>query len=299
MPEEVVVISGKGGTGKTSVVAAFATLAKDKVLTDCDVDAADLHLILQPRIVHRERFTGGKKARVRPDLCAACGKCEEICRFGAVSMTGPGNDGVKKTYAVDPISCEGCGVCVHFCPADAIAFEDSVDGEWFVSETRCGPMVHAKLGIAQGNSGKLVSIVRDRAREIAEREGHGLILSDGSPGIGCPVIASLTGASLALAVTEPTLSGLHDLRRVADLARHFRIPVAVVINKHDLNGDMTIEIERWAEGFGAEVLGRIRYDQVVTRAQLAGKSVVEYGDGAVSKELAGVWERVQDVLSRG
>ncbi|NOZ20149.1 MAG: 4Fe-4S dicluster domain-containing protein [Planctomycetes bacterium] len=296
MPKEVVIISGKGGTGKTSVVAAFASLAVNKVMTDCDVDAADLHLILQPKVLHREKFTGGKKARIQANLCTACGTCEDLCRFDAVRMDGPANEGVGKTYIIDPISCEGCGVCVRYCPTEAILFEESLDGEWFISDTRVGPMVHAKLGIAQGNSGKLVSIVRDKAKEMAKEEGHDLIISDGSPGIGCPVIASLAGADLALAVTEPTLSGLHDCQRVAELARHFGIPVAVVINKYDLNEDVARDIERWAKDFGAEVLGRIPYDPVVTKAQLAGKSVIEYGDGEVAKELISVWGRVRDAL---
>ena len=296
MPKEVVVISGKGGTGKTSVVAAFATLAVDKIMTDCDVDAADLHLILQPKILEREMFTGGKTAVVNPELCAACGKCEELCRFDAVHMTGPPNESVKKTYAIDPISCEVCGVCVRFCPTEAIAFPDSTDGQWFVSETRAGPMVHGRLAPGQGSSGIMVSIIRTKAQDIAKEKGHALIISDGSPGIGCPVIASLTGSDLAVAVTEPTLSGMHDLQRIAGVARHFGIPVGVVINKCDLNEDVSAQIEQWAKEFGAEMLGRIHYDPVVTKAQLAAKSVIEYGDGDVAREIVSIWGRVRSAL---
>ncbi|MEW6359566.1 MAG: ATP-binding protein [Planctomycetota bacterium] len=296
MPKEIVVISGKGGTGKTSVVAAFATLAVNKVMTDCDVDAADLHLILQPKILRREPFTGGQKAVVNSELCAACGKCEELCRFDAVRMGGPPNEGVKKTYVIDPISCEGCGVCVRFCPTEAIALEESTDGEWFVSETRAGPMVHARLAPGQGSSGILVSIIRKTAQEIAEEQGHALIISDGSPGIGCPVIASLTGAALALGVTEPTLSGMHDLQRVAGVARHFNIPMGIVINKCDLNEDVVRQIERWAEEFGAQVFGRLPYDPIVTRAQIAGRSIIEYGDGEMARQLVSIWGRVRKAL---
>jgi len=296
VPKEVVVISGKGGTGKTSVVAAFAALAENMVMTDCDVDAADLHLILQPQPNETHAYSGGKKARIQPELCAACGKCAELCRFGAVTLTGPANDSVKKTYVVDPISCEGCAVCVRYCPTEAILFETSDDGEWFVSDTRYGPMVHAKLRAGRGTSGILVSAVRKKAQEIAKEGNYDLIISDGSPGIGCPVIASLAGADLALAVTEPTLSGLHDLKRVAELAGHFEIPVAVVVNKFDLSQELTEQVEQWAESTGARVVGRIPYDPVVTEAQMAGQSVVEFGDGNVAEELVSIWGRVCELL---
>ncbi len=235
MVSELGVISGKGGTGKTSVVASFAALADGAVVADCDVDAADLHLVLAPRVLHREEFSGGMTASVLADRCIGCGLCEEVCRFDALLADGPGNDFADVTYRIDPVACEGCGVCAHVCPARAVDFSPAVNGEWYISETRFGPMVHARLGIAEENSGKLVTTVRREARRVAEESGRETVLIDGSPGIGCPVIASLTGAAMALIVTEPTLSGLHDLDRVADLAAHFRIPTALCVNKADIN----------------------------------------------------------------
>ena len=222
--KELVVISGKGGTGKTSIVASFAALTEKVVLADCDVDAADLHLVLEPKVMRRESFSGGKRARIRTEHCIACGKCEALCQFDAIDFDGPSNGKLDKTFRIDPIACEGCGVCAWFCAENAIEFAPAVNGEWYVSDTRHGPMVHAKLGIAEENSGKLVSTVRKEAGAIAQQRGLELVLIDGSPGIGCPVIASITGADLVLIVTEPTLSGLHDLGRVADVARHFEIP---------------------------------------------------------------------------
>lgn len=289
---ELVVISGKGGTGKTSVVASFAALAESKVLADCDVDAADLHLILDPQIVRREDFVGGKSAKIAAERCVGCGKCAEVCRFEAVSFDGPANDVVEKTYRIDEISCEGCGLCAHFCPADAVEFSPSVNGEWYISETRHGPMVHAKLGIAQENSGKLVTTVRKAARELAKDRGLDLVIIDGSPGIGCPVMASVTGTSMALIVTEPTLSGLHDLDRIAALTRHFNVPTVVCINKTDINPEMSCGIRRHCSILGIDVAGEIRYDPDFTRAQIAGKSVVEFSQGDASREIAGLWRTV-------
>ena len=239
--KEIVVVSGKGGTGKTSVTASLAVLAERPVLADCDVDASDLYLVLAPRILERHEFFGGRKAVVREADCLGCGDCRRRCRFGAVARRDRSPAG--QVFAVDPFSCEGCGVCVRFCPASAIDFPERSCGEWMVSATRCGPMVHARLGIAAENSGKLVSTVRREARRVAEAEGRSLIVVDGPPGIGCPVIASLTGASLVLAVTEPTLSGEHDLARVLDLARHFGIPSAVCVNKWDINPEAAVGIE--------------------------------------------------------
>ena len=297
--KELVVISGKGGTGKTSIVASFAALADKVVLADCDVDAADLHLVLDPKVIRRESFSGGKRARIKPGHCTACGKCEELCRFDAIYFDGPGNGRVDKTFRIDPIACEGCGVCAWFCAENAIEFAAAVNGEWYVSETRHGPMVHAKLGIAEENSGKLVSIVRKEAGTLAEQRGLELVLIDGSPGIGCPVIASITGASLVLIVTEPTLSGLHDLGRVAELTRHFDIPALVCINKWDLNPDVAAEIERQAKQRGMTVAGRVRYDRAVTDAQVRKQAVVEYQQNGCAEDIRVVWGKVSRELGEG
>lgn len=291
--KELVVISGKGGTGKTSLVASFAALSQESVLADCDVDAPDLHLVLEPQIVWRHLFSGGKRARIRSGHCVACGKCEELCRSDAIFFDGPGNGKVERTFRVDPVACEGCGVCAWFCAEGAVEFGPVVNGEWFVSETRCGPMVHAKLGVAEENSGKLVSIVRTNAASVARERGLELVIIDGSPGIGCPVIASVTGASLVLAVTEPTLSGLHDLERVADLTRHFGIPTLVCVNKWDLNPDICARIEAGARDRGLGLAGRVRYDRAVTEAQIHRKSVVEYQQDGCAADIRAVWSNVQ------
>ena len=290
--KELVVISGKGGTGKTSIVASFAALAKNAVLADCDVDAADLHLVLEPETIKREKFSGGSRARIKSGHCTACGKCEEICRFDAIYFDGPGNGKVDKTYRIDPIGCEGCGVCAWFCTDKAIEFGPVVNGEWFISETRCGPMVHAKLGVAEENSGKLVSLVRTHAKKIAEDRRSDLVLIDGSPGIGCPVIASITGADLVLVVTEPTLSGLHDLQRVADLTKHFGIATLVCINKWDLNKDVASQIEAYGRRRGLKLAGRVRYDRAVTEAQIKKLSVVEYSRNGIASDIRGLWANI-------
>jgi MinD superfamily P-loop ATPase len=294
--KELVVISGKGGTGKTSLVASFAALAKNAVLADCDVDAADLHLILNPDVKQTADFSGGKLASITTDKCIGCGRCGEVCNFDAATFDGPGNDIVAKTYTIDPISCEGCGVCVHFCPVDAIAFEEAVNGQWFVSETRFGPMVHARLGIAQENSGKLVTLIRKEAKRIATERHNDLIVVDGSPGIGCPVIASITGADLVLVVTEPTLSGRHDLDRVTELTHHFNIPTAICINKCDINSQITEEIKNEVLSRNITIAGEIAYDPAVTKAQIAGRSIVEYSNGDLKSQIVSLWESVMDAL---
>jgi MinD superfamily P-loop ATPase len=286
--KEIVVLSGKGGTGKTSLTAAFAVLAVRSAIIDCDVDAADLHLVLAPRIIERRTFWSGRAAVVRTEKCRGCGTCLDRCRFDAVRTNDGRQDG--KLFRIDPIFCEGCGVCVRFCPEEAIDFPERVSGEWMISETRCGPMVHARLAAAAENSGKLVSTVRREARRIAEERNLPLVLADGPPGIGCPVIASLTGASLVMIVAEPTVSGVHDLKRILALARHFEVPAAVCVNKWDLNPEKTRQIEREAEQEGARSIGRIRYDSSFTRAQLAERSVVEI-DAPCAAEVRRVWER--------
>jgi len=294
--KEITVISGKGGTGKTSLVASFAALADKVVLADCDVDAADLHLILAPTVRKRENFTGGSLARIRPGYCVACGKCEEVCRFDAVFFDGPGNGSVPRTFRVDPVVCEGCGVCAWFCDYDAIEFKPHINGTMMVSDTRHGPMVHARLGVAEENSGKLVTLVRTTAREVGERDRCELIIVDGSPGIGCPVIASITGADMVAAVTEPTLSGRHDLERVLELCEHFSIPCGIIINKFDLNREMSEEIESIARGRNADVFGVIRYDPAFTKSMVAGTSVIDYGRSAAADDIRGIWERMKERL---
>jgi MinD superfamily P-loop ATPase len=294
--KELVVISGKGGTGKTSIVASFAALAKNAVLADCDVDAADLHLLLDPDIKQTHDFSGGKLASVVTEKCIGCGRCRDVCNFDAVQFDGPGNDIFEKTYTVDPLSCEGCGVCVHFCPVDAIEFEDAVNGQWYVSETRFGSMVHARLGIAQENSGKLVSLIRKEAKKIAAQRDSDLIIVDGPPGIGCPVIASITGADLVVAVTEPTLSGRHDIGRVAELTRHFGIPTVICVNKCDVNMELAVEIHNTAQKWNLRTLGDVPYDPAVTMAQVAGKSIIEYSNGSLRGCLMALWESVLEML---
>ena len=295
-PKELVVISGKGGTGKTSIVASLAALASKAVLADCDVDAADLHLVLEPKVVRRENFSGGKRSRILPDRCTACGRCAELCRFDAIRSETPTDPDARATFRIDPIACEGCGVCAWFCPADAVEFASAVNGEWYVSQTRYGPMVHAKLGIAEENSGKLVSTVRREADAIARRDELELILVDGSPGTGCPVVASITGADLVLIVTEPTLSGLHDLGRVAEVAKHFGITGMVCVNKWDLNPEIAAEIERDAQNRGLTPAGRVRYDRAVTDAQIRKQSIVEFRDDGCAEDIRRVWSVVRDAL---
>lgn len=286
--KELTIISGKGGTGKTSITGSFASLAANKVLADCDVDAADLHLILQPEIKHREDFFGGKIAYINPDLCTSCGKCVEVCQFDAIS----------DDFVVDPVSCEGCSVCVHFCPVNAIEFNPALNGEWYISDTRCGTMVHARLGIAEENSGKLVSIVRQQAKKLAEEKSLNLIIVDGSPGVGCPVISSLTGTNAVLIVTEPTLSGMHDLERVVSLAKdHFNIPTYVCVNKYDLNSGITDKIDAYCREHDILLVGKIRYDTVFTQAMIHKKSVVEYSDGEVAGEIKSMWEQLSSDLN--
>lgn len=294
--KELVVISGKGGTGKTSIAAAFASLAKDAVFADCDVDAADLHLVLTPTVRQQADFSGGKQASIDSDKCVGCGKCAEMCRFGAIRFDGPGNDVVEKTYTVDPIACEGCKVCVEFCPADAIRFEDVVNGKWFVSDTRFGPMVHAKLGIAEENSGKLVTLIRQKAKDLATEKKSKLMIVDGSPGIGCPVIASITGADLVLIVTEPTLSGRHDLERVSELTAGFGIKGLVCINKADINPQMTEQITDEAQKRGFKVVGQIPYDEAFTKAQIMKATLIEYTGGNVAERVKRMWREVTYAL---
>jgi MinD superfamily P-loop ATPase len=279
--KELVVISGKGGTGKTSILAAFASLAKNKVLCDADVDAADLHLIMDPQIKERHDFDSGHTAVINQDECTQCGRCRDLCRWNAIS----------EAFVVDPIACEGCGVCHYFCPEEAIDFPLNRCGEWFISNTRFGPMAHARLGIAEENSGKLVTLIRQQGKKLAEEKNLDLLLTDGPPGIGCPVIASLGGATAVLIVAEPTVSGRHDMERVVELAAFFKVPAMVCVNKFDLNPDQGQAIEDFAREKQVSVMGRIPFDPVFTKAMVQGKTIFEYdghsgGAGAVKE----IWE---------
>jgi MinD superfamily P-loop ATPase len=287
--KELVILSGKGGTGKTSVVAALAALSPEKVLADCDVDAPDLHLVLRPRLVRREPFLGGQRAVREAARCSGCGRCREVCRFGAVS----------EDFGLDPARCEGCGVCAWFCPEEAIRLQPRLSGELLVSETRHGPLAHARLHPGEEASGKLVTRVRQEARRLAEEDSHSLIIADGPPGVGCPVIASLTGAGLLLAVTEPSLSARHDLGRLLDLASHFEVPAGVCLNKWDLDPKGSSELAAWLAQRGVPLLARVPYEPGFTRAQIEGCSLVELpdGGGAAGEALRQLWEGLQGLLS--
>ena len=281
--KQIVVISGKGGTGKTIVTGSLAALAKNKIMVDCDVDAADLHLLLHPTVKERHEFRSGQSAVIDSKLCKKCGKCALVCRFGAI----------KIDFTIEPFSCEGCALCSHICPHGAIHMEENLAGEWFVSDTQRGPFVHAKLGIAEENSGKLVAKIRQIAKELAEKQNLNYVIIDGPPGIGCPVIASLSGVDCALIVTEPTLSGLHDAQRVMELAKHFNISVKLVVNKYDLNLAMTQSIEEFCRKQDVPVIGKIVFDKTVVKALVAGKTIVEYVECAAGDEIRKVWEDLQ------
>ncbi len=289
--KELVILSGKGGTGKTTITSAFASLAKHAVLADCDVDAADLHLILKPTVVEKQPFYSGHEALIETQNCDNCGRCVEVCRFAAIRLEPQSNH-----YQVDAISCEGCGVCVTHCPQQAIQFNPSLCGEWYCSDTRFGSMVHARLGIGAENSGRLVSLVRQQARQLASQQRAKFLLVDGPPGIGCPAIAAMTGADQLFLITEPTLSGLHDLQRVLELAKHFRLPAFLCVNKWDLNLQLTEQLEALAQQYGAKCVGRLSYHKAASLAQLTAQSVIELGDNPLADEIQEVWQRVEQHL---
>ena len=297
---QIVIISGKGGTGKTVITGAFAALAKNKVMADCDVDAADLHLLLEPSIKERHEFRSGKTALIDKEKCVECAKCIEVCRFSAIGEISPqsGGEAIGEDFIVDGVSCEGCAFCSFICPVAAINMEENISGEWFMSDTRFGPMVHAKLGIAEENSGKLVSLVRKEAKQLAEKRNAGWVIVDGAPGIGCPVIASLSGIDCAVVVTEPTLSGLHDADRVINVAKHFGISAKLIINKYDLNLDMTEKIEQYCKDNNIGLIGRISFDKAVVEAMVKGKTIIEYAYGKAKKEISEVWERLQAEIDK-
>ena len=284
--KELLVISGKGGTGKTVITGGFAALARNKVMADCDVDAADLHLILQHTVKESHLYKSGMKPIIDEGKCSGCGICRDVCRFDAVS----------EEIVISHTECEGCGFCSFACPDGAITMVENVSGEWYISDTPFGPLVHARLKPAEENSGKLVTLVKKKARETAEKNGSDLILIDGSPGIGCPVIASLSGVSLAVIVTEPTVSGLHDAMRVIETANHFNAPVLAVINKYDLNEEMAREMEKHFTAHGVRTAGRIAFDESVVRAMVRGETIADCADGTTKQTVRKIWRRLEDEL---
>lgn len=287
--KEILVLSGKGGTGKTSIIGSFAHLAGSKVMLDCDVDASDLHLLLSPKTVEEHEFRSGVKARVEPDKCTACGMCEELCQFGSVTM--------EETAVISRLSCEGCGVCAHFCPEDAIRLDENHCGTWYVSDTAFGPFVHSQLFAGEENSGKLVSHIKNEARKVAEKTGAELILIDGSPGVGCPVIASLSGVDMVLAVTEPSQSGKHDLERILELTAHFKVVTKLCINKWDLHPELSAEIEAMAEAQNVEVLGKIPFDPTVIDCQIQGIPVTKSETSLAAYSIKDLWQNLEKSIA--
>ncbi|OIQ49966.1 Ferredoxin-2 [Pseudodesulfovibrio hydrargyri] len=286
---EIVVISGKGGAGKTSMAGAFAHLAQNAILCDLDVDAPDLHLLLAPQVRSEEPFHSGHEAVIDPARCVGCGQCAELCRFDAVREDGD-------AYRVDSLACEGCKVCVALCPEQAIDFPEKHCGQWYVSDTRFGPMVHAQLFPGEENSGRLVTLLKQKGRAMAEERGLDLVLCDGTPGIGCPVISSMAGTDLAVIVTEPTPSGLHDLKRVAELCGRFRTKVAVLVNKWDVNPAMTEEIETWSSAQGYTLAGRFPHDRAVVDAMLERKVLTETDNAELAAILNASWAGILALL---
>lgn len=295
--KQLVILSGKGGTGKTTVAAALAHLASQEasiMLVDADVDAANLELVLAPELQEEHPFFSSKVAVIDPELCESCGRCEELCRFDAVVVAN-GSDHTK-TYSIDPVACEGCAVCYYQCPAEAIRLDEPQDGLWFRSDSAFGPLIHAHLFAGQENSGKLVAAVRQEAAGLASEGGQAYVIIDGPPGIGCAVIAAVTGADLALIVTEPTVSGIHDLERALAVTDHFGIPGLLCINKYDINPQKSDEIANFAARRGVKVVGWVRFDTVVTKAMVHGKPVTAFEDGPVSRELRQVWKLVRQQM---
>ncbi len=284
--KQLTIISGKGGTGKTSITAAFASLAKNAVLADCDVDAADLHLILKPKIKKTIGFHGLNIAHIDKDRCIDCKKCYESCKF----------DAIDEEINLIKESCEGCGVCEYVCPVDAITMKERDSGFAYISDTRFGPMAHAMLKTAEEASGKLVTVVRNNAKTLAEKKKKDLVIIDGPPGIGCPVIASLTGVDLVLIVTEPTLSAIHDLERILGVAHHFNIPAIVCINKYDINKDNAEKIENYCKSNNIDVVGKLPYDNIVTDAMIHEQNVIEFSDGDLADRIVEMWDKITERL---
>jgi MinD superfamily P-loop ATPase len=285
---EIIIISGKGGTGKTSLTGAFAHLAGHKIICDLDVDAPDLHLLLHPVRQRQEEFFSGHEAEIDPELCTRCGLCASLCQYGAIQEDG-------EDFVVDPRRCEGCKVCVSFCPEEAVGFPEKHCGAWYISDTRFGPLVHAQLFPGEENSGKLVMVLKRQARELAKAHGADLVLCDGAPGIGCPVISSLSGTHLAVVVTEPTPSGRHDLERVAELCRHFQVDLAVIINKYDLNAPETARIEAYCRYQNSPVVAWLPHDPIMTRAMIQGKVITELPESEISRRIRQAWTRIEEL----
>jgi len=286
--KEIVVISGKGGTGKTSVTASLAVLGgKDIIVADCDVDAADMHLLMQPDFEKSDDFFSGELAYIHQDECIQCGKCDEVCRFDAVLV----NDG---KYTIDPLSCEGCGYCARVCPTKAIENKDLNVGRWYISNIKTGStMVHAKLGIGADNSGKLVAKVKNEAKQLAKEQNKDYIIIDGSPGVGCPVVSSLSGAHFVVLVTEPTVSGLHDLKRVYELVKKFNLKAGCIINKADLNTEKALEIKEFLKEENIVHISNLPYNESFTKAMTLGQTIVEYSNNNLTELITESWKKIK------
>jgi len=290
--KEIAIISGKGGTGKTTISASLMQLATQVVMADNDVDAADLHLLLKPSVYEIHDFFGGSKAVIDPQKCVGCGLCEQACHFDAIDRVERTNGPALALYQVDEMGCEGCTLCQRVCPARAITMHEERTGAWYVAETEFGPMVYARLGIAQENSGKLVTRVRQRAAELTQELNYEVLIADGPPGTSCPVIASITGVDQALIVTEPTVSGIHDLKRVLNLCKHFGVPASVIINKADLNAEQAQHIYQLTSESGGKVIGEVPFDRNVHEALMEGKTVLEFGNCPASEAIRNIWNKL-------
>lgn len=291
--KEIVIISGKGGTGKTSITASFAEILKqDTVLADCDVDAADMHLLMKPNHIQSEEFYSGYAAKINPELCTNCGVCAEKCRFNAIELA-------NNQHTVNNLDCEGCGYCAKICPTNAIEMNEQKVGQWYISKIKTKSfLVHAHLSIGAENSGKLVAKVKSEAKALAEKKQIQHILVDGSPGVGCPVVSSLSGAHFVILVTEPTVSGLHDLKRVYELVQKFNIPAGCIINKSDINPTKTEEIIRFLEEEKIHYISKIPYNDDFTKALTNGLTITEHNPkGELSLLIYESWKKIKNIIN--